>query len=184
MASSDPFFDYWSKPDHPDDPAKVLAVAHAQAVRELDDLKSKGVSYLVPGKDSRGRWVPVYDDAHIDEIASLGTSIAQCSEKLKSISNDIEEFVSITDGKFWMSGLIGERSALYKRNAFCERHAAAMLKKALDKDMHTSPAVLMQRADIAEAYAAQAKAKEETAKPIAELDEKIGKLNEILDRYR
>jgi len=184
MASLDPFFDYWSKPDHPDDPAKALAVAHSDALTKLAALKEKGVSFLVPGKDSRGRWIPVYDDAHIDKVATLGGEIDRARDRIKAVANDIEAFLAVTGGSPVLSGLINERKALQQRVNFSERHAAALLKKALDRDPHTSPAVLMQRPDLSEAYAAQAKAKEETSGPIAELDEKIGKLNEILGKYR
>jgi hypothetical protein len=183
------FLRFWqdqSKSNGPmaaEDVAQKLAVAHVKATQKLATLKAQGVSFIVPGKDSRGRWVPIYDDARVGDIATLGSEIEQAGNKIKSVSNDIIAFLELSEGKPMLSAIVHEREQLRRRILATEKHAAAALKKALDKDPHTSPAVLMQRADIAEAYSAMNKAKEETEKPLADLDERLGKMREILDRY-
>ena len=148
-----------------EDQARQLYTAHTEASQKLASLKAQGVSFIVPGKDSRGRWIPVYDDSKIDEVVSLGSEIEQTGEKLKSTANDIETFLKLSGGRPTVSEIANERNALLNRLRHCERHAAALLKKALDRDPHASPALLMQRADIAEAYNALQRAQKETAKP-------------------
>ena len=181
------FLQFWkeadSRPVRIDDQARQLYTAHIQATQKLASLRSKGLSFVVPGKDSRGRWIPIYDDARVDDIAALGSEIEQTGKKIKSICSDIEAFLKLSGGRPSVSEIANERNALLNRVRHCEKHAAALLKRALDKDPHTSPAVLMQRADIAEAYAALNRAKEETAKPLAGFDDQLGKIHAILNRY-
>jgi hypothetical protein len=181
MSSLSDFLSFWENPNQ-EDPAGKLVNAYHASEAESKRLRMSMLDFLQPGKDSRGRWVPVFSEDKTGEVAALGLKIDAVEENKKTVSNDIEAFSEIT-GKPVLSGLINERKALQQRIAFSERHAAALLKKALDRDPHTSPAVLMQRADLKEAYQAQEKAKAETEKPIAALDEKISKARAILDRY-
>ena len=181
------FLAHWEEADHRpvriEDQARQLYTAHSEASQRLASLKAQGVSFIVPGKDSRGRWMPVYDDARVDDIAALGSEIEQTGKKIKSICNDIEAFLKLSGGRPTVSEIANERNALLSRVRHCEKHAAVSLKKALDRDPHTSPAVLMQRADIAEAYNALKRAQEETKEPLAVFDGQLGKLHAILNRY-
>lgn len=184
MPSVQSFLDFWHDPRTArDDPAKAIATAHDVAIKALADLRIRTAGLIRPINNGKA-WVVGFDPDKIDEVSRVGTEISNVDDKLKSISNDIEEFLSITGGIPVMGELVAERNTLHKRVQVTEKRAAEALKAALARDPHTSPAVLMQRPDIAGAYAAQAKAKEETGGPIADLSAKIGKLNAILDKHR
>ena len=182
------FLAHWEEADHrpvqTNDQARQLYTAHIQAIQRLATLKSKGLSFVVPGKDSRGRWIPVYDDSKIDEVVSLGSEIEQTGKKIKSIANDIETFLKLSGGRPSVGEIAAERNALLNRIRHTERHAAATLKKYIDKNPHESPAILMGKPDVSEAYSAVQRAKSETEKPLATLDDKLGKIHAILDRYQ
>jgi hypothetical protein len=166
-----------------EDAAQKMALAHVQATQKLVDLKAQGINHIIPVKNSKGAWVPGFDDSLIDEIASLGQNIEQTSGRVKSISNDIIAFLSLSGGAPMLTSIVNERNQHQRRVLATEKHAATALKQAIDKNPHTSPAVLMQRADIAEAYTALNKAKEETQKPLADLDERLKQMRKIIEPY-
>ena len=182
------FLQFWKEADgrsglRIEDAARSLYVAHTESSRKLASLKAQGVSFIVPGKDSRGRWIPIYDDSRVDDIAALGSEIEQTGKKIRSICGDIEAFLKISGGRPTVSEIANERNALLNRVRHCEKHAGALLKRGLDKDPHTSPAMLMQKSGIGEAYAALNRAKEETAKPLAGFEDQLGKIHAILNKY-
>lgn len=184
MADLENFLCYWSDPNtKQDDVAFRLAHAYETTTARLTVLRHTTLDVLQPVKNSKGAWVPGFAPDAIDRAAALGTEIDKTDERQKSIAHDIEEYLELSGGKPRFTDVNNERRGLLDRISHTEQHAAAMLKKALDKDPHTSPAVLMQRADISEAYSAQEKAKKETEKPIAALNERIGKMRAILERY-
>ena len=181
----DNFLRFWSDPGQKqDDPAFRLAHTHNTTAKRLSELRASTLSFLQPGKDSRGRWVPVFDESRVDEVAALGLEIEQTDKALKAISNDILTFMGLSESFMTLSSLTAERHKISERIKHCEKVTASALKRALDKNPHESPAVLMQKADISEAYAALDRAKTETAKPLADLDERLAKVRQILEPYQ
>lgn len=180
----EPFLRFWSDPSQKQDDACFrLYHAHQAATSKLKELRASTLGFLQPGKDSRGRWVPVFDEGRVGDVAALGTEIEQTDEKLKSVSNDIAAFLELSEGNPMISSIAGRRNQVLDRIKHCERAAASGLKRSLDKNSHESPAVLMQREDIAAAYSALAKAKSETEKPLADLESRLQKARAIIEPY-
>jgi len=182
MSVSD-FLAYWATP-HGTDPAAVLFDAHKAAEAQLRERRALTLKFLQPVKNSKGAWVPGFAPDAIDDVVKLASDIEVAVDKLKSIRQDIEAFLDITEGSPTLAGIVAERTAMFNRRKNTERRAAAMLKRALDADPAASPAVLMQRGEIAEAYAAVERAQSETEGALAELEEKIRRANAILEKHR
>lgn len=178
------FLRHWSDPSvKQDDAAFRLAHAHRTAAARIKELRASTLSFLQPVKNSKGAWVPGFASDAIDQASALGTEIEQTDEKLKSIAHDIETFLKLSEGNPTLTSITAKRNRLLDRVQHCERVAGSALKRALDKNPHELPATLMQRADISEAYAALEKAKAETAKPLADLDERLKRMREIIEPY-
>ena len=71
------------------EPGYVVAQVYHDTQASLIELKQSAQSYMVPGKNSRGQWIPIFDHDRTDEIASLSVEIDQATTNLKAISNDI-----------------------------------------------------------------------------------------------
>ncbi len=127
--------------------------------------------------------MPVFGEDQVDEVAALGLEIEQTDTALKQVCNDIIAFLEATDGNPLLTSISGQRNTILARVAHCEKVAAASLKRALDKNPHESPAVLMQRSDIGQAYKDVEKAKAETAKPLSELETRLSKARQIIEPY-
>ncbi len=183
MPSLSDFLAYWGDSQAQNDAAFKLAHAYRMADAKLKTLRASTLDLLQPVKNSKGAWVPGFSPDVIDQAAALGTEIEQTEAKRKSIAHDIETFLELSEGKPTITAIGNERNQHIERIRHVERVAAAALKKAMDKDPHTSPAVLMQRADISQAYKNLQQAKDETAEPIAELSERIEKMKEIIRRH-
>jgi hypothetical protein len=178
------FLRYWSDPNtKQDDAAFRLAHAHKIATAKLKELRASTLAFLQPGKDSRGRWVPVFDEGKTDEVAALGLEIEKTDKALKQVCNDIIAFMEASEGNPMLTSLANRRNMILDRIKHCEKAAAVGLKRALDKNPHESPAVLMQRADISQAYKDLERAKEETAKPLADMEDRLAKARQIIGPY-
>ena len=179
------FLRFWSDPGQKqDDAAFRLAHAHAANTKRLKELRASTLAFLQPGKDSRGRWVPVFGEGQVDEVAALGLEIEQTDKALKQVCNDIIAFLKESDGNPLLASISGQRNRLLDRVKHCEKSAASALKRALDKNPHESPAVLMQRSDIGQAYTDLDRAKDETANPLADLEERLKKARQIIEPYQ
>lgn len=179
------FLRFWADPGQKqDDAAFRLAHAHAANTKRLKELRASTLSFLQPGKDSRGRWVPVFGEGQVDEVAALGLEIEQTDKALKQVCNDIIAFLKESDGNPLLASISGQRNRLLDRVKHCEKSAASALKRALDKNPHESPAVLMQRSDIGQAYTDLDRAKDETANPLADLEERLKKARQIIEPYQ
>lgn len=180
------FLEFWqnqSQSQTPiEDAAQKMAPAYIAEIAKLADLKRQTASFIRPINNGKA-WVVGFDPDKIQEVATIGNGIDETSRKIKSISNDITAFLELSEGRPTLTAIVHERNQHKRRVLATEKHAATALKRALDKDPHTSPAVLMQRADIAEAYTAMNRAKEETAAPISDLTDKLEKMRKIIAPY-
>lgn len=184
MSGLSEFIAFWSDPSRAqNDAAFKLAHAYTIADARLKALRASTLGFMQPTKNSKGAWVPGFSPDVIDQAAALGTEIERTEAKLKSIAHDIEAFLELSGGKPTITEIGNERNRHTDRIRHVERVAATALKRAVDKDPHTSPAVLMQRADISQAYKDLQQAKDETAEPIAELTGRIDKMKEIIERH-
>jgi hypothetical protein len=179
-----PFLAYWGNPAQPqNDAAFRLYHSHRAALEKLRDLKAGTLAFLQPGKDPRGRWVPVFDESRIDEVATLGVEIENANERLKQTSNDIMVFLELSEGNPTLTSISIQRGRIIDRIHHNEKVAAVALKRALDKNPHDAPAMLMQTPDIAKAYKAIDQCKKETEKPLAVLETRLQKARKIIEPY-
>jgi len=184
MPGLESFLAYWRDPAQKQDDAMFrLFHEFTTTTAKLRDLRASTLIFLQPGKDSRGRWVPVFDDGRVDEVAALGREIEQADAKLKSVSNDIKAFLELSDGQPTLTSIAVGRNRILDRIKFNEKHAAAILKQALDRSPHESPAVLMQRSDVSEAYAAVERCKQETCASLTDLEERLKRARQIIEPY-
>lgn len=185
MSNSLPLFlDYFenlpdeAKHDHGEDVAR----AYHDSVAELAELKESGRLYIVPGKDSRGRWVPVFDEDCVDEVANLATQISDTKAKLESIANDIEEIVSLGDGPGVWS-LVTKLQELRHRVRTATAHVTAESTKAIQKNPGMPLAEINQLPAVIEAYGNLAAVKAEAEPEIAVLSEKFDRRQAIYTQY-
>jgi hypothetical protein len=178
------FLHFWADPGQKqDDAAFRLALAHRTNITRLKELRASTLAFLQPGKDARGRWVPVFDEGKTDEIAALGLEIEKTDKALKQVCNDIIAFLEVSKGNHLLTSIAYQRNVILDRILHCERVAGGVLKRALSTNPHENPAVLMQRADIAAAYKDLDNAKAETAKPLADLEGRLAKARQIIEPY-
>lgn len=184
MSATEDFISFWADlTNTQSDAARLLANAYQRTLKELYDLRAGTLELLQPVKNSKGAWVPGFAPDKIDQAAALGTAIEQADEKHKSVSRDIEEFLAASGGKFTITEIANERNQLNAQIEKAGLHAATAMKKAVNRDIHASPAVLMQKAEVSEAYDRLQQVKDETTGPLAALNEQIGKMRKITDRY-
>jgi len=183
------FLDYWHKPPHSADADPVQALYHVYRATEadLDDLKSQGRLYIVPGKDSQGRWMPVFDEGKTDVIATLSSDIDTTNKKLKAICNDIEEVCTLA-GAPTMLNLQSEHEQLIKRVKFAENNAATLAKRAYAGHGRTKtpprPEEIAALPEVQEAYAKADALRAELTPQIEALWGKLEKIRSITEKYQ
>lgn len=182
------FLEFWrAPPPHAQtDPVKSLYNAYMWAEQELADLKAKGILFLVPAKDSRGRWVPVYDEGRINDVAALSGDIEQTAAKIKSISNDIEEVQTLAGGPYTLE-LQREHEQLIHQVRLAEAAAGAAMRRAINgrgrQAAPPRPEEIATRPELVELYADADLLKAESAPKIEEMRIRLEKIREILEKY-
>ena len=182
------FLEFWKNPvpHAQQDPIKSIYNAYVWAEQDLRELKAKGILFLVPGKDSRGRWMPVYDEGKIGDVAALSGEIEQAEAKIKSISNDIEEIYSLAGGPHQVD-LQREHEQLIRSVQLAESAAGAMMRRAINARGRTTqplrPEEFATRPEIVEAYAKADLHKAESAPKIEEMAGRLEKIRAILEKY-
>ena len=178
------FLAFWSSPPQNAgvDPINRLYAAYVDADKVLCDLKAKGILYIVPGKDSRGRWMPVFDEGSSDEVAGLAGEIDATKDKIKSIANDIIEVIELSGG-MESRHLFVKRSELRDRIKAASDHAANEAQKALRQNPGMALAQVQELPDVKSAYEAMETAKVELEPMLAVLLEKVEKRRAIYEKY-
>jgi len=182
------FLEFWTAPaphaQH--DPVKSLYNAYVWAEQELADLKAKGILFLVPAKDSRGRWVPVYDEGRTNEVAVLSGEIERAEAKIKSISNDIEEVQTLAGGHYMLE-LQREHEQLIHQVRLAEAAAGASMRRAINgrgrQTQPPRPEEIATRPELVEIYAKADLLKAESAPKIEAMWIRLEKIREILEKY-
>jgi len=177
------FLEFWRGDRVPAaDPMKMLAAAYEEKAADLASLKGETMNFIVPGKDPRGRWIAVFDEGRVDEVANLASRIDEVKTSIKSISDDIAAAVALVGGPSQMpiSDELGRlRSRIERATIKADATAKRMLKlhrgMPLD-DLAEDPAVLDAQTDLQEIR--------ENAEPqIADIEKRLAKLRAILERY-
>jgi len=177
------FLDFWKEePQNTIDPTARLYRAHQKHLQELLDLKAQGRIYIVPGKDSRGRWIPVFDDSRVDEIAVLASRINAASGKLESITNDIIKLVELAGGPS-LAKIERELSDLQGQIGLAEARASQLFRKTQNSNLRMTPEQILDLPEVKEAYEGLKAIKTKNEPLIAALVEKESRLREIYERY-
>ena len=182
------FLEFWqSPPPHAQtDPVKSLYNAYVRAEQNLADLKAKGILFLVPAKDSRGRWIPVYDEGKINDVATLSGEIERTAAEIKSISNDIEEVQTLAGGPYMLE-LQREHEQLIHQVRLAEAAAGASMRRAINGRGRTNqpprPEEIATRPELVEIYAKADILKAESAPKIEEMFGRLEKIRAILEKY-
>ena len=183
------FLDFWSSPPQyaGPDPIGGLYRAYVVAKAELAELKSKGRLYIVPGKNSRGQWIPVFDNDCTDDIAVLSSDITAAKDKLKSICNDIEKVFSLAGGPSQIN-IQSEHEQLKKSIIAAEGAAHALAKGAIASRGRTTkplrPDEVARLPEVEAAYANADGLRTANEPRIEELFGKLDQIREIAEKYR
>ena len=171
-----------SLPENVTDPGAAVARAYHDSLDELADLKESVRLYIVPGKDARGRWMPVFDADRTDDIANLSSKIEQAQARIKSIRNDINLLIELGDGpSFWP--LANKLRELRNQTRNVAGHAAKITQRAIEKNPGVSLEQINEMAEVQAAYQDLEALKAETEPQIAALAERYEAQQKIYGRY-
>jgi hypothetical protein len=182
------FLDFWSNPPAPyrSDPIKAIYQAYGATQSEIAELKSQGRQYIVPAKDSRGRWIPVFDEGKTDDIALLASQIEAANSKLKSISDDVETVCNLA-GACSMVELVTKHEQTRHSVQLAETAAGAAMRRAINGRGRTTapprPDEIATRPEIVEIYAKADILRAELTPKIEEMAGRLDKIRTILEKY-
>jgi hypothetical protein len=179
------FLDFWSNPpkNASIDPIGKVYHAYVGADEVLHGLKSQGRIYIIPGKNSRGQWIPVFDSDKTDDIAALSGSIDKASTKLKAISNDIEEIYSLAGGPSQIN-LQTELDTLRNSIRRLEGAAKTRTARALAASPGKRPSEIEALPAVNIAYSQVDAARLDNQPQIDGIEAKLTRIREIHEKYR
>ncbi len=88
------FIDYWAAHHEQQDDGKILYDKHQRALAAIEDSRRKTLKYIIPVNGSKG-WHPGFDPEATAEIVALAAEIEAANSTLKSVSQNIEEFMAV-----------------------------------------------------------------------------------------
>ena len=179
------FLDFWDNPPQNAsiDPIGKVYHAYVGAAEVRHGLKSKGREFIVPGKNSRGQWIPIFDQDRTDEIASLSVEIDQATTNLKAISNDIEEIHTLAGGPSQIN-LQTELDTLRNSIRRIEGAAKTRTARALAASPGKRPSEIEALPAVNIAYSQVDAARTENAPKIDEIAARLEKIRLITEKYR
>jgi hypothetical protein len=177
------FLDYWSEdPDNTIFPEARLFRAYMDQAATLRELKGQGRTFIVPGKDSRGRWIPVFDEGRTDEIANLSGNIEAASAKLKSICNDVIEIVALMGGPC-QKDISSELSSLRTSLRLLENLASKETERATKMHPGKRPGEIEALPEVSLAYSKLDSVRAANKPRIEAIEGKLAKVREICEGY-
>ena len=107
------FIDYWASHSGQPDEGKILYSRYEHALSDLNQSRKKTIQYLIPINGAKG-WHPGFDPDATEEIAALANEIESKKAALKSVSQDIEDFMATVG--YPSLELLGQELAVVKRH--------------------------------------------------------------------
>jgi len=107
------FLDYWASHSDQPDEGKILYSRYEHALSDLNQSRKKTIQYLIPTNGAKG-WHPGFDPDATEEIAGLANEIESKKAALKSISQDIEDFIAAVG--YPSLAMLGAELAVVKRH--------------------------------------------------------------------
>ena len=172
------FLDYWAGHSGQPDEGKILYSRYEHALSDLNQSRKKTIQYIIPVNGSKG-WHPGFDPDATEEIAALANEIESKKAALKSVSQDIEEFMTVVGCP--SLELLGQELAVVKRHlsdAIHKNKAASII--ASGRNPRLSPAEVQDLDEVVLANAALAEAREQFDPQIADLSDRLNRGRAIL----
>lgn len=166
-----------------EDPGKRLSEAFTEAASDLKNTRAETLKFIEPVKNSRGVWLAGFASDKVDEVASLSSTIQEKADKLQSISHDIESFLDVTGDKPDTSAILQTRSGARGAINQASQSAQAVRIAASNRSPRASMQELSSDPQVVEAEERLSDAKAKFEPIIAEFDEKMRSINEILRKY-
>jgi hypothetical protein len=174
------FLDYWAGHSGQPDEGKILHSRYEHALSDLNQSRKKTIQYIIPVNGSKG-WHPGFDPDATEEIAGLANEIESKKAVLKSVSQDIEDFIAVVG--YPSLAMLGAELAVVRRHlsdAIHKTKAAAII--ASGRNPRLSPAEVQDLDEVVLANAALAEARERFDPQIADLSDRLNRGRAILAR--
>ena len=107
------FIVYWASHSGQPDEGRILYSRYERALSDLNQSRKKTIQYLIPINGAKG-WHPGFDPDATEEIAALANEIESKKAALKSVSQDIEDFMATVG--YPSLELLGQELAVVKRH--------------------------------------------------------------------
>ena len=174
------FIVYWASHSGQPDEGRILYSRYERALSDLNQSRQKTIRFIIPVNGSKG-WHPGFDPDATEEIAALANEIESKKAVLKSVSQDIEDFMGVVG--YPSLELLGQELAVVKRHlsdAIHKNKAAAIV--ASGRNPILSPAEVQDLDEVVLANAALAEAREQFDPQIADLSDRLNRGRAILAR--
>ncbi len=172
------FIDYWASHSGQPDEGKILHSRYERALSDLNQSRKKTIQYLIPTNGAKG-WHPGFDPDATEEIAGLANEIESKKAALKSVSQDIEDFMGVVG--YPSLAMLGQELATARRHlsdAVYKAKSASII--ASGRNPRLSPAEVQDLDEIVLANAALVEARERFDPQIADLSDRLNRGRAIL----
>jgi len=186
MTQLDDFLTFWSDPitqqNHSSDPAKLLYDVRLNQLAQLAELNRRTLDFVVPISGSKG-WSVGFDPDRTDDVARVASEIQATKEKLKSLSQDVAEFMTLSKGACTFRAPSDELSRFMRTGTMHQTTARRETRKA----MRLNPKTLLE--DIANmpavkgAYEKLTNHEQETKNAIEDLKDRLQKMRAICEKH-
>jgi hypothetical protein len=175
------FLDFWASPPRGvQDDAQKLHARYTAAQSALGDCRRRTAEYLVPANHGKG-WHPVFDPDLIEEVTSLTGEIERRRAELKSVTQDIVDFMAVAGGPL-LQPLVNERQNVKSRLQYSVHINKAVVNRASNLNPRLSPAEVQELVDVVEANGKLSVARLEFEPRIQELTTRMERARAILGR--
>jgi len=174
------FLEYWAAHPGQQDDGKALYDKYQRAQAAVEGSRRKTLKYIIPVNGSKG-WHPGFDPEATAEIVALAAEIEAANSTLKSISQDIEEFMAAVGGPV-VSVLATKRAEVMRHLADGRYKAKAAGIKAGNRYPNLSPAEIRMQDEVMRADIAFEEIREKLEPELTDLEARIHKAHEIAMR--
>lgn len=171
------FLEFWDGKSGNPDPLRKLAIAYWKQDNIVTALKKEARELIEVGKDTRGRWIPIFGAGKTDEASRLGARLEEANAKLESIRNDIIEAVGLAGdmaGAHINQDIYREKCGIVQANVALKNEMRRAIRTGAD--VATAPLVVAARDHLEKLEVGRADA-------IADLERRRARIDEIVLRY-
>lgn len=154
MSNITDFLEYWQNSRDIEN-TRHIAAAYHDAVADVETSRAQTLKFIQPVRGSKVAWAVGFSPDKFDQVSALAEEIESKEAKLKAICDDIEAFLALAEGKPTFA-----RVAALRANAKIFLNQTKRNGLAIpDEEKATQEAIL------------------------AEMSDKLSKINSIVDRY-